>query len=392
MQIPAITSAVAGISGLSGSGLGGVGSVTGSGSGSGSGRLRLDALTRRHLAASTSRRTRPPSDSVALATGQASDVTSVVTRRREGQPRDATGGSDPQQGCRCVRGNHADADLARAAAPPAPPPTPRPHPPPHMPKLASVKDTWRSIEPRGQLTMVVSFLLHRGHRVLPLQLRHAAQLHDAPDRPLPDADQPRHPGPGGRRRRLQGRQRRHRGERRRAASSRPPRSRSARPASARARSPAWPTSPRPASARPTPSSRRCTSSASQGDIERQIESITGVSSAQVQIVMPTDTLFADQSSQATASVLLTTDTTFDPAAVSGIAHMVASGVQGLSAQNVTITDQTGAMLWPAAARASTGRRARPQARRPAELRLADRRARSTRCSPARSVPARARPR
>jgi flagellar M-ring protein FliF len=84
----------------------------------------------------------------------------------------------------------------------------------------------------------------------------------------------------------------------------------------------------------------------QGDIERQIESITGVSSAQVQIVMPTDTLFADQASQATASVLLTTDSTFDPGAVAGIAHMVASGVQGLSAQSVTITDQTGAMLWP----------------------------------------------
>ncbi len=84
----------------------------------------------------------------------------------------------------------------------------------------------------------------------------------------------------------------------------------------------------------------------QGDIERQIESITGVTSAQVQIVMPTDTLFADQASQATASVLLNTDSTFDPGAVSGIAHMVASGVQGLSAQNVTVTDQTGAMLWP----------------------------------------------
>jgi flagellar M-ring protein FliF len=84
----------------------------------------------------------------------------------------------------------------------------------------------------------------------------------------------------------------------------------------------------------------------QGDIERQIESITGVTSAQVQIVMPTDTLFADQASEASASVLLNTDATFDPGAVSGIAHMVASGVQGLSAQAVTITDQTGAMLWP----------------------------------------------
>jgi flagellar M-ring protein FliF len=92
----------------------------------------------------------------------------------------------------------------------------------------------------------------------------------------------------------------------------------------------------------------------QGDIERQIESITGVASAQVQIVLPTDTLFADQASQATASVLLNTDTTFDPGAVSGIAHMVASGVQGLSSQNVTITDQTGAMLWPAGGSGADG--------------------------------------
>jgi flagellar M-ring protein FliF len=92
----------------------------------------------------------------------------------------------------------------------------------------------------------------------------------------------------------------------------------------------------------------------QGDIERQIEGITGVNSAQVQIVLPTDTLFADQASQATASVLLTTDTTFDPAAISGIAHMVASGVQGLSAQSVTITDQTGAMLWPGGSSGADG--------------------------------------
>ncbi len=28
-----------------------------------------------------------------------------------------------------------------------------------MPNFASIKDTWKSIEPRGQLTMVVSFLL-----------------------------------------------------------------------------------------------------------------------------------------------------------------------------------------------------------------------------------------
>jgi flagellar hook-basal body complex protein FliE len=77
MQIPAITSGVAGISGLSGSSLGGVGSVqspsTGSGSG-GFGSMLMDAISGLNQSQNTA-----ASDSVALATGQATDVTSVVS-------------------------------------------------------------------------------------------------------------------------------------------------------------------------------------------------------------------------------------------------------------------------------------------------------------------------
>ena len=77
MQIPAITSGVAGLSGLSGSSLGGVGSVqspsTGSGSG-GFGSMLTDAISGLNQSQNTA-----ASDSVALATGQASDVTSVVS-------------------------------------------------------------------------------------------------------------------------------------------------------------------------------------------------------------------------------------------------------------------------------------------------------------------------
>jgi flagellar M-ring protein FliF len=123
----------------------------------------------------------------------------------------------------------------------------------------------------------------------------------------------------------------------------------------------------------------------QGDIERQIESITGVTSAQVQIVMPTDTLFADQASQATASVLLTTDTTFDPGAVSGIAHMVASGVQGLSAQNVTARC-CGRAARSAPTACPARRRSWPSSR--ATTRSSP--AASTRCSPRPSARTRAR--
>ena len=77
MQIPAITPGVAGISGISGSSLGGVGSVqspsTGSGSG-GFGSMLTSAISSLNQSQNTA-----SSDSVALATGQASDVTSVVS-------------------------------------------------------------------------------------------------------------------------------------------------------------------------------------------------------------------------------------------------------------------------------------------------------------------------
>jgi flagellar M-ring protein FliF len=214
-----------------------------------------------------------------------------------------------------------------------------------MPKLASVKDTWKSIEPRGQLTMVVSFLLILvtayflfNYATKPsyttLQTGLSPTQTNRVTQALAGAGVAYKVGNGGTEVSVVG-------------------SQLSAAQVALASAGVGPGS-QPGLANFTKTSLGTTNAQQQamyqlglqGDIERQIESITGVSSAQVQIVMPTDTLFADQSSQATASVLLTTDTTFDPAAVSGIAHMVASGVQGLSAQNVTITDQTGAMLWP----------------------------------------------
>lgn len=84
----------------------------------------------------------------------------------------------------------------------------------------------------------------------------------------------------------------------------------------------------------------------EGQIANTIEGIDGVDSAEVQLVLPKDQLFQDQSSQATAAVMLTAPMGLDASTVRGIAHQVASSVQGLDPQNVTITDQTGALLWP----------------------------------------------
>jgi flagellar M-ring protein FliF len=85
----------------------------------------------------------------------------------------------------------------------------------------------------------------------------------------------------------------------------------------------------------------------EGEIARTISGVQGVSSPQVQLVMPQDDLFADTSTPATAAVMLGNPAdTLEPGAVRGIAQLVASSVKGLKTENVTITDATGALLWP----------------------------------------------
>jgi flagellar M-ring protein FliF len=86
----------------------------------------------------------------------------------------------------------------------------------------------------------------------------------------------------------------------------------------------------------------------EGEIARTIASVQGVSSPQVQLVLPQDDLFADESTPATAAVMLGNSAdTLEPGAVRGIAQLVASSVKGLKTDNVTITDASGSLLWPA---------------------------------------------
>jgi flagellar M-ring protein FliF len=83
----------------------------------------------------------------------------------------------------------------------------------------------------------------------------------------------------------------------------------------------------------------------EGEIARTVEQIDGVRGAQVQLVLPDDSLFADQGPKASAAVLLTT-AGLDASSVRAIAHLVASSVKGLDAAQVTITDSGGQLLWP----------------------------------------------
>src|SRR3954467_5355299 len=85
----------------------------------------------------------------------------------------------------------------------------------------------------------------------------------------------------------------------------------------------------------------------EGEIARTIGTVQGVTSPQVQLVLPEDDLFADEASPATAAVMLgNSGDTLEPGAVRGISQLVASSVKGLKTENVTITDASGALLWP----------------------------------------------
>jgi flagellar M-ring protein FliF len=87
----------------------------------------------------------------------------------------------------------------------------------------------------------------------------------------------------------------------------------------------------------------------EGELERTINQVEGVKSSNVQLTLPEEQLFSEESVKPTAAVLIATDAGGRLAAgpVRGIAHLVAASVEGLNANDVTITDGSGATLWPA---------------------------------------------
>ncbi|MFN0154597.1 MAG: flagellar basal-body MS-ring/collar protein FliF, partial [Gaiella sp.] len=84
----------------------------------------------------------------------------------------------------------------------------------------------------------------------------------------------------------------------------------------------------------------------EGEIARTIESVDGVQGAEVQLVLPEKSLFLDEGTKASAAVLVNGGTGLDGSAVGGIARLVSSSVEGLKTESVTITDETGNLLWP----------------------------------------------
>jgi flagellar M-ring protein FliF len=83
-----------------------------------------------------------------------------------------------------------------------------------------------------------------------------------------------------------------------------------------------------------------------GELSRTIRRIDAVEDARVQIVIPETRLFAATVAPVTASVMLRLrpGAELSPGKVNGIVHLVASSVENLQTENVTVIDDTGKIL------------------------------------------------
>ena len=84
----------------------------------------------------------------------------------------------------------------------------------------------------------------------------------------------------------------------------------------------------------------------EGELMKTIMQLSDVQAARVHIVMPKDRLFREDKLEATASVVLKLRHTggMSKSQLAGITHLVASSVEGLKPQNISIIDYNGELL------------------------------------------------
>jgi flagellar M-ring protein FliF len=84
----------------------------------------------------------------------------------------------------------------------------------------------------------------------------------------------------------------------------------------------------------------------QGELSRTISQIAGVESARVHLAIPEKALFKDAEKPATASVVLKmrSNRGLREGEVQGVVHLVASSIEGMEPENVTVLDSRGKML------------------------------------------------
>jgi flagellar M-ring protein FliF len=87
----------------------------------------------------------------------------------------------------------------------------------------------------------------------------------------------------------------------------------------------------------------------EGELSRTIRSIDRVQAARVHLVLPERPLFSRDKVDASASIVLKVRGTLEPQQVRAIRHLVASAVNGLKPERVSVIDETGKLLADGAA-------------------------------------------
>jgi flagellar M-ring protein FliF len=82
----------------------------------------------------------------------------------------------------------------------------------------------------------------------------------------------------------------------------------------------------------------------EGELARTIRALDRVQSARVHLVLPERPLFSREKNEPSASIALKVRGTLEPQQVRAIRHLVASAVNGLKPQRVSIVDETGRLL------------------------------------------------
>lgn len=82
----------------------------------------------------------------------------------------------------------------------------------------------------------------------------------------------------------------------------------------------------------------------EGELARSIKTINRIQGARVHLVIPERQLFQKEKSAPTASIALKVRGVLDPSQIRAIQHLVASAIDGLSPNRVSIVDETGNLL------------------------------------------------
>src|ERR1700750_3306935 len=87
----------------------------------------------------------------------------------------------------------------------------------------------------------------------------------------------------------------------------------------------------------------------EGELARTIKAIDRVQAARVHLVLPERPLFARETPEPSASIVVRVRGTLEPQQIRAIRHLVASSVNGLKPQRVSIVDESGQLLADGAA-------------------------------------------